>query len=787
MSEPLVIVIVCSCLCLTLFALILGSIVLYLLFVRPASGPSGCVRWLFPLPRPERTKITLLPTTLAPPKRGRVRLELAPPAISQIRLVAPRATALSDNLCPATPDRRQLDLEFSPSLFRDLTPSIAQQAPAWSDNLCLITPDQRRFDFRLSDSPAIESLLDLLVGRGLGGKAYDAQSTREEPQPIGPEDLQECRHGLPKATCALCQEERQRRQKRQGTPKPRIVNPFDLLLPFLYPPLGANFDNAIVFPPGKDLFGFQREGIRFLATHEAALLADEMGLGKSIQAIVATRLLLRSSDRPMTALILCPKSVLKDWQRKLEEWAPELRTLLVSGSPELRSALWQTLAHVHLANYDVLWRDRPHANNGDYDIVILDEVQSIKNPGAQRTKAVRKIKGRRRWALSATPMENKIEDLVSVFAYLKPGLLRYEDAKSSSTIQHKIKPYFLRRKVEKVKEQIGLGDKVSRIVWLELTPEQRETYDRLVEASAQSLRPESQRLTRLAHQRARSSQDEQEWRKADFQVRGQALTLIGRLKQVCNFDPETGQSCKADFIRDQLEALREMDEKALVFSQYPNLSLRPLAQRLDGFELELFDGALSASERDRLIQEFQDKDDTLALLMSLKAGGLGITLTRANHVFHLDHWWNPAVTEQAVGRVYRVGQKKPVFVTSLYVTDTIEERIYRKLEHKRELFRQIIDDLSDEKIVGSLSTEELLELFDLVTFSVRLVDPGSERGKVVRAVSEIAGLESLEARERVYRFPSTILQNASSQEAERAKIRLEAAGAEVKILSSYSN
>ena len=191
------------------------------------------------------------------------------------------------------------------------------------------------------------------------------------------------------------------------------------------------------------------------------------------------------------------------------------------------------------------------------------------------------------------------------------------------------------------------------------------------------------------------------------------LALIGELKQICNLDPESGESAKLDYLLEQLEELHGSGEKSLVFSQYPKKTLTAIEPRLAKFRPQLFDGRLSDKRREQIISEFQEGDAYDVLLMSVKAGGVGLTLTRANHVFHFDLWWNPATAKQAEGRAYRIGQQKTVFVKTLYTVQTIEERIHQLLMKKQELFQTVIDDLSDTSLTQLLTEEELFGLFDL--------------------------------------------------------------------------
>ena len=662
----------------------------------------------------------------------------------------------------------------SPGLYQFTDDLYLSPAECYSPQIVFAEPEQIDLSeegFQIWPKVVVENMFLLLVGVGCAGKDYEGKRVEVVEQvDLEVDPTKEiCIHGLLKSTCAICIEREAERlspkkRRRKGKPKPRVINPFDLLLPFLYPPLDANFDSALIFPVGKKLYDFQKIGVKFLATNKTALLADEMGLGKSIQAIFASRLLFRTSKKPMSMLIVSPKSVLKDWEKKLEEWAPEMRIILIEGQPVLRAALWHTPAHIYLAGYDTVTRDIVEIQDRKFNIVILDEIQSIKSPKTKRTKSVRKIIGEYRWGLSATPLENKVEDLVSIFAYLRPGLLTYEDAKYTTLIKAKIQLYFLRRKMKDVRKDLNLGEPIYQEVWLELTLGQQETYNRILEDATASLKPIAKQL----------GQFDRPTRQQNISARGHILAQISKLKQICNFDPETGQSCKANYLKDKLKQLHATGDKILIFSQYPRVSLEPLAGVLGQFGPETFDGTLSNTERDRRIREFQEQDKTPVMLMSVKAGGVGITLTRANHVFFLDQWWNPAIGKQAEGRVFRIGQEKTVFITSLYVADTIEERIRELLKRKQKLFDEIIDEQS-ETAYQSVTTEELLELFGLVKFDIVLTKPGREIGTTIKVVREVTGLEYSEARQLVQSCPSTLLHGISKQKAERAKLRLEEA------------
>jgi len=449
-------------------------------------------------------------------------------------------------------------------------------------------------------------------------------------------------------------------------------------------------------PMGEELFDYQFDGARFLMEHPVALLGDEMGLGKSIQAIAALRLLVRRGE-VNRVLILCPKTILFDWYYKLKRWAPDLRVVPVEGPKRRREWYWRCQVHVNLIGYET-WREDLKWKLVDpaaFDMVILDEIQRIKNPETAIHQAVAKVNARWRWGLSGTPIENKLEELLAIFSYLRPGLLPTHKAVQVDGVHEKISPFVLRRRKADVLRH--LPPKEQRTVWLDLTPAQRMAYEAAERAGVNAIRQAGQAAAPMI-----------------------ALALLTRLKQICNLDILTGASCKASYLERELERLAERGEKALIFSQYPKVTLEPLLPRLERFGTMLFDGSLTDWNRQLLVHHFQQKDLPRVLAMSLKAGGVGITLTRANHVYHLDHWWNPAVAQQAEDRTHRIGQKQTVYVTSLLTRGTVEERIYELVERKRALFHEVMDPLTETEddgepeektVMKRLTREEILGLF----------------------------------------------------------------------------
>lgn len=572
-------------------------------------------------------------------------------------------------------------------------------------NLCLESSEMTEFTYYFnepltilveSDFPLLElkEIPVILNEVKIAGKVY-GQELLDLEEGKGQD---KCIHGLRKDLCSECL----KKEKKEKKEVERQIDIFDLILPILQPPPGELFDNPIVLPKDKRLYPFQNAGIKFLLENDYALLGDEMGLGKSIQTIMAIKCLFHMG-KIFNTLIVCPKAVFSDWEKKLQEWAPELKVTKIYGPKEQRAIEWKTRSHIYLVTYDTLRQDlleNPYSNliglrNDDkldikrrFDLIVLDEIQRIKNPNTGIHKAVKKIEASRRWGLSGTPLENRPEELVAIFSYLKPGLLHYNDAKNLQKVKETIRPYFLRRLKKDVLKE--LPEKEYDEVWLELLPEQRETYDKAEKTGIIELNEKGDRVT-VQH----------------------ILALITKLKEICNLDPVTKKSSKLEYLKEKLSEICEEGDKVIIFSQYPEKTLRDLLEQLKDFNPLLYDGSLSNSERNRIINKFQEEDENKVILMSVKAGGVGITLTRANYVYHFDLWWNPAIALQAEDRAHRIGQKKTVFVTYLYTVDTIEERIHNLINKKKRLFVSYIDDLSERDLSKTLTEEELFSLFNL--------------------------------------------------------------------------
>lgn len=460
-------------------------------------------------------------------------------------------------------------------------------------------------------------------------------------------------------------------------------SPFLALLPILLPPAPDTTDSPFAFP--HPLYEFQGKGVEWLLDHDAALLADDMGLGKTVQAIAALRHKFRNGA--MRALVVCPKSVQSSWARHFREWAPELEAVTIAGPPHERRFHWRALhdyrAHVGMITYASLRSDVGLAQEGTYDALVLDEIQNVKNPGTMQSQAVRSLESTARWGLSGTPLENDVDDLETILRTLGPDLLPRRGA-SASEVQAQARRVMIRRRKEDVlKDLPPIHDTIE---YLDLTDRQRQAYEQAEEEGVAKLRDGT-----------------------IVSIPG-ILALITRLKQICN--EVDGHSAKLDWLRDYLGIVVDEGDKALVFSQYVE-TLRTIRPQLARFNPLDYIGSMTGRARDEVVAAFQNDPSRHAMLVSLKAGGTGLTLTAASRVVHFDSWWNPAVMEQATARAHRIGQEKSVFVTTLVTEDTIEERIQQILDRKRELFKTMVDDLSTEGVARMLSQEELYGLFDM--------------------------------------------------------------------------
>jgi len=390
---------------------------------------------------------------------------------------------------------------------------------------------------------------------------------------------------------------------------------------------------------------------------------------------------------------VCPKPLVSNWQREFGLWAPEVPVMTVEGDQARRAWLWQLPdVPVRIANYELLCRDRGLVEGCDaeggppvqFDLVVLDESQRIKNRGSTTSHVVRAIQRQRSWALTGTPVENSPEDLVGIFEFLAPGFLS-PDMKPRR-MGRTASDYVLRRTKDQVLSD--LPPKLFRDADLELTPEQRESY-RLAEDEGVVRLAEMGELATIQH----------------------VFELVLRLKQICNFDPASGASAKLERLEADMEEVAGSGRKAILFSQWVS-TLERLSERLQRFGPLQYHGKIPSKQRDGIIRRFREDADSHLLLMSYGAGGVGLNLQFAHYVFLFDRWWNPAVEDQAINRAHRIGVDGPVTVTRFLVLDTIEERIDRVLQEKRELFEMIFSGAEGHRKLG-LTQDELFGLFQL--------------------------------------------------------------------------
>jgi len=423
--------------------------------------------------------------------------------------------------------------------------------------------------------------------------------------------------------------------------------------------------------------------IERLSTLRGALLADEMGLGKTIQTIAAILHFKQQNNTP--TLVVAPTSLLGNWMHELKHFAPTLKTLLFHGTDRDRKRDLAKSADVIVTSYGTLARDLAFHLQSHYRLVVADEASLLRNPEADISRALCKIPAEARLALSGTPVENRPQDLWSIFRFVAPGYLgaraefkeRYETASPDNELRGRgalerlrirVSPYFLRRTKEEVAKE--LPDKIEIDEWLDLSDDQAALYSGMVRAG----------LTE--HERIQEKQGEGAGTM-------HLLTLLLRLRQACVdpglLDLETEKAPSSTKIERLLEILEERSEnsgKTLIFSQFAR-NLRRIEDRIGQRYGRVFRLDGETRNRQELVDRFQQEPGAAVFLISLKAGGYGLNLTAADTVVHMDPWWNPAVEAQATDRAHRIGQTRPVTVYRLLTRGTVEERVRRMQEHKK--------------------------------------------------------------------------------------------------------
>ena len=442
------------------------------------------------------------------------------------------------------------------------------------------------------------------------------------------------------------------------------------------------------------LHDYQWQGIAFLYRSEAALLADEMGLGKTVQAAVALALLLNARNNINRALIVAPASLTLNWMTEFATWTPGVTVRRLQGNVADRQAFYLLPIPVLVGSYEQVRQDGlDRIPAGTFDIVVLDEAQRIKNRNSATALACRLLPRKRAWALSATPLENNRDDVESVLAFLES---RAGNDLPPSQLTDRLSQQMLRRRKAEVRSQ--LPPVIVQDLRLDLAPPQRARYDELW----------------VDRQNAVGTN-------APGELGAVLLGLITRLKIICNFDDSANASSK-------LEALLEICESAgesariLVFSQFVE-TLNWISERLT-LPCDFLTGSMSVEKRQIAMENFREGPAPRVLLVSLRAGGVGLNLGEASHVVLIDRWWNPAVEMQAIYRAHRFDRDQPLHVIRLLVVDSIEERIAEILARKERLFEDVID--STDTQVHDLTVQELMQILEISSPDVHHVSPLTE-------------------------------------------------------------
>ena len=470
-------------------------------------------------------------------------------------------------------------------------------------------------------------------------------------------------------------------------PPSDVIKLQDRLFYLLQPPLETLLSGrSMQFP--FEPFHFQYAGIAFLFPRHSAILADEMGLGKTMQAITAIRLLLRTKQIKRV-LMICPKPLMTNWQREFATWAPEITVAMIEGNQQQRRWHWQAdQAMVKVANYELMTRDEGLVTDPihDFDLVILDEAQRVKNKSNATSQVVQRIPRKRSWALTGTPIENSVEDLVGICEFVSPGTLA--SGMTPRTMRQNVSDMILRRTKDLV--MTDMPPRLLHDAELPLSAQQSITYQSAEKDGIVRLNDMGDSLT-IKH----------------------VFELVLRLKQICNFDPATGESSKVDRLKADMEEVAASGQKAIVFSQWVD-TLTSIEEHLTDFQPLQYHGRIPSKQRDPILKEFKENPDRNVLLMSYGAGAVGLNLQFCRYVFLYDRWWNPAVEDQAINRAHRIGAVGSVTVTRMIMAGTIEQRIHELLEAKRELFREVLSD-TDSPSRRGLSRDEIFGLFDLST------------------------------------------------------------------------
>jgi len=502
----------------------------------------------------------------------------------------------------------------------------------------------------------------------------------------------------------------------------------DRLFFLLQPPLENWLKGQELIMPFEP-FQYQYEGIAWLFSQKAALLADEMGLGKTMQMITALRLLLRAGQ-VRRVLLVCPKPLIPNWQREFKTWAEEIPVTTVEGDGFRRNLTWRMPgAHVLLANYEVVVRDyqamiqeaiknghnlkdglgrrtevecqtfidgEPSSPPGlaqpeipcplpQFDLVVLDEAQRTKNRDSLTAKTIRSIPRRRSVCMTGTPIENRPEEMSSLFEFM--GVIPPGANPDLRQLTQLSREFILRRTKDLVMKD--MPPRLDRDEIIELSSAQRIAYDAAEKEGVMKLNAMGDEL---------SIQN--------------VFELVLRLKQISNFDPHTQESSKLERLQADMEEIAASGGKAILFSQWTK-TIDWLAERMQPYGCLVYHGGVPTAKREPILTKFKNDPDSHIILMSYGTGAVGLNLQFAGYVFLFDRWWNPAVEDQAINRAHRIGCKSQVIVSKFICKDTIEERIDRVLNEKRAIFRSVLGEGDNTNASLSMSANEIFGLFSM--------------------------------------------------------------------------
>ncbi|HEY2014209.1 MAG TPA: DEAD/DEAH box helicase [Bryobacteraceae bacterium] len=468
-----------------------------------------------------------------------------------------------------------------------------------------------------------------------------------------------------------------------------------------------------------ELRPYQRRGYSWLDFLKqlglGACLADDMGLGKTIQTLALIQRD-RAGGEKRPVLLVCPTSVVGNWQKEAARFTPDLPLLVHHGATRKRGPGFQAEAARHaivVSSYALLHRDEEILRQVDWAGVVLDEAQNIKNPETKQSRAARALPAGFRITLTGTPVENNVGDLWSVMDFLNPGFLGpraafhrkffvpiqvYSDTGAAERLRRLTSPFILRRLKSDKSIISDLPEKLEMKVFCNLTKEQASLYESIVKDAEEAIESAE-----------------------GIERKGLVLATLSKLKQVCNHPAQflkdnsaiPGRSGKLARLGEMLEETLAVGDRSLIFTQFAEMGhiMHRHLQENYGVEVLFLHGGTSKKHRDQMVERFARPDGPRIFLLSLKAGGTGLNLTNANHVFHFDRWWNPAVENQATDRAYRIGQLRNVQVHKFICGGTLEEKIDEMIERKKEVAGRVVG--TGEAWLSELSNSQLKELFAL--------------------------------------------------------------------------